>query len=137
MAKSIKLGSDTYLDWSGVTVDNSGTKLSDVSINTSITPASGWTIDSNITRVIRTGRICQLNIGVKATQMSPGWNHVATLPVGYYPYRTVQAAVALNNSTDGSMQASIESTSGQIKIYYNASAATNPNIRLNCIYIGE
>lgn len=27
MAKSIKLGSDTYLDWSGVTVDNTGKTL--------------------------------------------------------------------------------------------------------------
>lgn len=30
MAQSIKLGSDTYLDWSGVTVDSNGTKLSDM-----------------------------------------------------------------------------------------------------------
>lgn len=135
MAQSIKLGNDTYLDWSGVTVDNQGTKLNEVSVNTSITPATGWTIDSTITRVLRTGRICQLTLGVGATQMSTGWNHVATLPVGYYPFRTVNAIVALNNATDESMQASLDANDGKIRVYYKASAATNPLIRLQCTYI--
>lgn len=137
MAQSIKLGSDIYLDWSGVTVDNRGTRLNDVAVNTSITAASGWTIDSSITRVLRTGRICQLSLGVNATQMNTGWNHVATLPVGCYPFRTVNGVVALNNSSDDSMQASIDANDGKIRVYYKASAATNPSIRLFCTYIGE
>lgn len=137
MAQSIKLGSNTYLDWSGVTVDNSGTKLSDVAVNTSITPESGWTTDPSITRVLKTGRICQLDLAVGATQMSAGWNNVATLPTGYYPLRTVNGIIALNNANDDSMQAKIDSNNGKIAVYYKASAATNPSIRLHCVYICE
>lgn len=137
MAQSIKLGSNTYLDWSGVTVDNYGTKLSDVAVNTSITAASGWTIDSSITRLLRTGRVCQLSLGITGTRMSAGWNHVATLPTGYRPFRSVNGLVAINNANDDSMQANISTDEGKINVFYKASAATNPSIRIYCVYIVE
>ena len=64
MAQSIKLGSDTYLDWSGVTVNSSGRTLANHFTNlivaqhcvesTSETLASGG-VSSRIVNIDKTG----------------------------------------------------------------------------------
>lgn len=70
MAQSIKLGNNTYLDASGVTVDNSGTTLAKTSTTTAL---------SSKVRYSMIGRICFLTLyGIDTT--SDNLNSVSGLP---------------------------------------------------------
>ena len=76
MAQSIKLGSDTYLDWSGVTVDSSGTKLSAKT--------------KNIQRLVN-----EQSVPTTETQYSANWQDYDLLIVSVGNYNNVRSTIVV------------------------------------------
>lgn len=119
MAQSIKLGSNTYLDWSGVTVDSSGTLLSSKT--------------KNILRIL------QETVPTAETEYSANWQNYDILIFCAGNYNNTCATITVTNtyfattSSGGRVQLvppygptydvySKNGTSG--KIYAKASAET-------------
>lgn len=107
MAQSIKLGNNTYLDASGVAVNNSGGTLQFTTISTSsITAKGGWTIESGYAD--KFGRMVYVRLHIQNGTWASGWNNFAQMPSGFASYRANTLLCGLDNNSDEYFQARID-----------------------------
>ncbi len=99
MAKSIKLGADTYLDASGVVVDSDHRKLSDGAVN--ITSLFTWGVTGSrklyviydpVSKTVRGNMSFSLDTTVPATTT------LMTIPNKYLPSSNTRAAAMINSN---------------------------------------
>lgn len=107
MAQSIKLGSDTYLDISGITVNNSGRKLSDGAIDISslfVWNTSDITFNFNsilafydpVSKMVTGNIVYEASAAISS---SVGWH--CQIPIGYRPSANVTQACMYYHSSSG------------------------------------
>ena len=130
MAQSIKLGSDTYLDASGVVVDSAGTTLA-LSKGT-ITVASGLTVVESALRKV--GKIVYFRLSVTGATATGGEATIATIPNDFRPSENVRTKAVLGSQLYSAQDScyAIITSSGDVKIN---KASANGAISISETYI--
>lgn len=106
MAKSIKLGADTYLDASGVVVDANGTTLASGAVEFSTQISRSTSITFRYTNFKGfydpVSKLVTLFLYVTATSSTIGNNVICTIPRAYRPTATKYGVAILDEN--GTMQ---------------------------------
>lgn len=133
MAQSIKLGNDTYLDASGVAVNNSGGTLADINYKAfSFTSQYVNTSNSSLD-AYKYGRIVILYLNIAPESNFPLNTEVtlATLDSKYFPYKKENFILAEQGGPGTLMQVY---ANGNISLYY-PSGSTRNFVRGAIVYI--
>ena len=134
MAKSIKLGSDTYLDSSGVVIDSSGTTLQEHFANTTHsyndlvdTTYLGSTHQLNVYSC-KWGKAIRLNMIVNSTLPTGAYTTICTLNSEDRPH--VSAILSIEITSLGDLiRVNVDAATGVVQLYPEKALSGNGWLR--------